>query len=189
VGKKYIEELTKEELKLVFKANYKLQTEVYEDMVDSELHWVGEQLDYIRASLLDWSIGANNYNYIKVKDNSGFIDGLIEMDKGIPLFNDTDAKQIYEVEKLRYELFNKDCEDEDYDDVEEQYEAQVKELAEAVTRQFGRRLDDCSNSEYQLDYFIEFYADARLEKDLFYVDDEDDSYELFEDVAYIKSYK
>jgi hypothetical protein len=189
VGKKYIEELTKEELKLVFKANYKLQTEVYEDMVDSELYWVGDQLDYIRGSLRDWSIGANNYNYIKVKDNSGFIDGLIEMDKGIPLFSDKEAKQIYEVQELRDRFYEMPSDEDGYEELEEEYEAAVQELAEAVTRQFGRRLDDCSNSEYQLDYFIEFYAESRLEKDLFYIDDEDDSYELFEDVAYIKSYK
>jgi hypothetical protein len=189
VGKKYIEKLTKEELKLVFKANNQLQNDVYEDMIDSELHWVGEQLDYIRASLSDWSIGAYNRNYLKVKDNSGFIDGLIEMDKGIPLFSDKEAKQIYEVQELRDRFYEMPSDEDGYEELEEEYEAAVQELAEAVTDKFGQRLDDCSNSEYQLDYFIEFYADARLEEDLFYIDDEDDSYVLFQDIAYIKSYK
>jgi hypothetical protein len=188
VGKKFISELTTEELKQVFKANHKLQGDVYEDMIDSEMHWIGEQLDYIRDSLRDWSIGAYGHNFIKIKDTDKFIAGLIKMDNGIPLFSDKDAKQIYEVEKLRDSFYNKDSDDEDYEEVEEELEEAVKELAEAVVDKFTQRLYDCSNSDYQLDYFIEFYCDSRLEQDLVYIDDETDSFELFEDIGYTKSY-
>jgi len=184
---KYIEELTKEELTKVFEANHKLQNDVYDDMIDSEMHWIGEQLDYLRDGLSDWSIGAYNHNYIRVRDNSKFIDGLIKMDKEVPLFSDEDAKQIYAVEKLRDELYEKDVDDEDYDEVEEGFEEMVHELAEEVTRAFTKRLDNCAERQYQLEYFLEFYVESRLEKDLFYI--KDDSYELFEDVAFTKSYK
>lgn len=185
--RKYIEEMNKEELIKVFEANHKLQNDVYDDMVESEMHWIGEQLDYLRDGLSDWSIGAYNYNYIKIKDNDKFIAGLIKMDKEVPLFGDEEAKQIYEVEKLRDEFYNKDCDDEDYEDVEEEYEGAVQELAESVVKAFTRRLNDCGEHKYQLDYFFEFYADSRLEKDMFYI--ENDTYELFEDVSFTKSYK
>jgi hypothetical protein len=81
--KLFVENMSKEQLKEVFEANQELQNKVYEDMVDSELHWVGEQLDYINSYLSDWSIGPNNRNYLKVSDSDGFINGLIDMDNKV----------------------------------------------------------------------------------------------------------
>lgn len=185
--KRYVEELSKEELVKVFEANARLQEAVYEDMVDSEMFWIGEQLDYIRDSLDSWSIGSYNHNYISVKDNDGFINGLIEMDKSIPLFSNEAAEQIYEVERMRDEFYIKDCYDEDYEDAEEKLNEAVKDLAEEVVRQFERRLNDCADNDNMLEYFLDFYYDARIEPGTMYI--KDNSYELYEEVFYIKSYK
>lgn len=185
--KRYVEELSKEELVKVFKANARLQEAVYEDMVDSEMFWISEQLNYIGDSLYNWSIGAYNHNYISVKDYDGFINGLIEMDKSIPLFSDEDAKKIYEVERMRDEFYIKDCYDEDYEEAEEKLDEAVKALAEEVVRQFERRINDCSDNDNMLEYFFDFYLNSRIEPETMYI--QDDSYELYEDVSYTKSYK
>ena len=183
--KRYVEELSKEELVKVFKANARLQKAVYADMVDSELFWIGEQLDYIKDSLQDWSIGVYNHNYISVKDIDGFIDGLIEMNKEVPLFEDT--KQIFEVDRMINEFYIKDCYDEDYEEAEKELEKAIKDLTEKVVRHFEERLDWCLDRDNQLEYFLDFYYDARMESGAMYI--KDDSYELYEDVSYTKSYK
>ena len=183
--KRYVEELSKEELVKVFKANARLQKAVYADMVDSELFWIGEQLDYIKDSLQDWSIGVYNHNYISVKHIDGFIDGLIEMNKEVPLFEDT--KQIFEVDRMINEFYIKDCYDEDYEEAEKELEKAIKDLTEKVVRHFEERLDWCLDRDNQLEYFLDFYYDARMESGAMYI--KDDSYELYEDVSYTKSYK
>jgi hypothetical protein len=185
MAKRYVEKLSKEELVKVFEANAKLREAVYGDMVDSEMFWIGEQLDYIKDSLQDWSIGVYNYNYISVKDIDGFIDGLIKMNKEVPLFEDT--KQIFEVERMRDEFYIKDCYDEDYEEAEEKLDEAVKALAEEVVKQFEKRLNDCADNDNMLEYFLDFYYDARMESGSMYI--QDDSYELYEDVSYTKSYK
>ena len=185
--KRYVEKLSKKELVKVFDANAKLQEAVYKDMLESEMFWIGEQLDYIKDSLQNWSIGVYNHNYISVKDIDGFIDGLIDMDKSIPLFSNEGAKQIYEVERMRNEFYNKNCYDEDYEEAEEELEQAVKDLAEEVVKQFEERLSGCSDRNNLLEYFIDFYYDARMESGSMYI--QDDSYVLYEDVSYTKSYK
>lgn len=183
--KRYVEELSKEELVKVFKANARLQEAVYEDMVDSEMFWISEQLNYIKDSLHNWSIGVYNRNYISVKDIDGFIDGLIEMDKEVPLFEDT--KQIFEVERMKNELYNKNCYDEDYEEAEKELKDAIEDLAQEVVKQFEKRLAGCLDRNNQLEYFLDFYYDARMESGSMYI--KDNSYELYEDVSYTKSYK
>lgn len=185
MAKRYVEKLSKEELVKVFEANAELREAVYDDMVDSEMFWISEQLNYIKDSLQDWSIGVYNHNYISVKDIDGFIDGLIEMDKAVPLFED--AKQIFEVERMRNEFYNKNCYDEDYEEAEEELEKAIKDLAQEVVKQFEKRLAGCLDRDNQLEYFLDFYYDARMESGSMYI--QDDSYVLYEDVSYTKSYK
>lgn len=207
--KLFIENMSKEQLTEVFEANQELQNKVYEDMVDSELLWVGDQLDYIRSYLSDWSIGPDNRNYINVSDSDGFINGLIEMDNGIPLFSDKEKVIIYDTKKLYDTFYNMeepyegDFEDEegdfdeeaydkaweDYNNSEKALDEAVDKLADAVVDKYTEIFDHMYNDDVQLDYFLDFYYDARMEPETFYIETENDSFELFECVAYTKSYK
>ena len=57
-----LNQLTKEELELVYDKNKKLQYEVFDDYQESEMYWITEQLDCFKSGLSDWSIGFNNHN-------------------------------------------------------------------------------------------------------------------------------
>lgn len=205
-----IKEMNNEQLTEVLNANSKLEDRVLEDMLESEMFWIGEQLDYIRSSMKDWSIGPDSRSYIKVGDSEAFIEGLVEMDESVPLFSDKDkviiytTKEKFEHYQLMTEPYEGDYEDEEgeldeeaynkaweqWDNAEEEIEELVQELADEVVHQMVKRLDYCYSSESRLDYFLEFYAQERLDEN-YYIDTTNTAnpYELFQDVAYTKSYK
>lgn len=203
-----ITEMNNEQLTEVFNANRKLQEKVLEDMIDSEMMWIGEELAYLKSSLKDWSIGTCQYNYIKVGDSQEFIAKLKDLQQDYGLFSDSEKHIITDTEALADKYFNMegpyegDFEDyEDYeealevyeqemDELEEQFEEAVEALAEAVADKYTERLDYFYASEAQLNYFLEFYANERLD-DNYYIDTTNTAnpYELFQDVAYTKSFK
>ena len=65
---KYINELTDNEKRALIENNSALANMVYDDMIENEMYFITEQLDYIRDGLRDYSIGAYNRNIIIVSD-------------------------------------------------------------------------------------------------------------------------
>src|SRR5437764_5217530 len=147
-----IKEMNNEQLTEVFNANNKLEEKVLDDMIESEMFWIGEQLDYIRSAMKDWSIGPDNRSYITVRDSEAFIEGVIVMDESVPLFSDKNKVIIYDTKakfdeyrameepqeedfedeegELDEEAYNKAWQDDD--NAEEQIEEVGRELAEEV---------------------------------------------------------
>lgn len=185
--KKYIKDMSKEELVKVFHANSKLKDDIYEDMVESEMLFVSEQLDYLRDSLSDWSIGTYNRNYMTIGDSDKFIEGMIKLDNSIPLLIEDDLPKLKEAVELRDKYRNTDVDSEEFEDLEEEVDEVAEELADLAVMRFTRRLDGLSKEEYQIDYFLDFYVDARLEEDGCYILADMKDYILYEDV--VKSYK
>lgn len=192
--RKYIEELTVEELTQVFNNNEKLQNQVLEDMIESEMHWISEKMDYIRKSLSDWSIGTGQRNYIIVKTRSmnEFLEGLKQMGREVPAFSDTKAAEIIgKLEKAAEAYYNADIDiDEDeYDLLEEGAEDALKEAADELADQFTRDLNGLYDHDTQLDYFLDFYSNARMEEEeTYYIHSDSETYKLYQDVSYTKSY-
>jgi hypothetical protein len=73
---KYIHQLTDNEKRELIENNSALANMVYDDIIESEMLFISEQLDHIRAGLRDYSIGACNRNYITVGNSVKFFDGL-----------------------------------------------------------------------------------------------------------------
>lgn len=201
IEKRYVNELNKEELVKVFNTNEKLRQEIMDDASESELFWIDEKLDYVRSSMRDWSIGAYQYSYIKIGDTRAFLEGLQTMDNEVPAFGDDKAKQIYEAVELCRQMdevadtlneMDYDEEREDYlnvegqlSELEEQFEAEVQRLADLLAKELQRDIEACYDEENALDYFLNFFADERMETGMWV----NENYELFKDVAYVKSYK
>lgn len=200
IVKRYVEELNKEELKAVFNNNEKLRTDVMEDAADGELNWVGEKLDYVRSYMSGWNIGAYDRSYIIVKNHRDFLEGLQTMDNEVPAFSDEKAKRIYEAVELcrqldetQDQLDELDWEDDEkaYNELEkevealtEQFESDVEQLGDMLATQLQRDLEYCYEEDNALDYFLNFYVEARMDGHTYYVNGE---FELFEDT--VKSYK
>lgn len=181
--KKYLKNLTNDELKKVFHANQKLRDDVYDDMIETEMHYIGEQLDYLSDGLSDWSIGTYNRNYIKISDPSDFISALDAVEKDIPILTDKETPKLkYALELSDKYRFSEMYSDEYYE-LEEELEEVARELADIVVGRFTEILDSCSKEEHQIDYFLEFYSDSRLDGDSCYIIEEDGDYILYEDTV------
>jgi hypothetical protein len=48
----------------------------------------------------------------------------------------------------------------------------VEELAEAVVDKYTEIFDHMYNDDVQLDYFLDFYHEARMEPEMFYIETE-----------------
>lgn len=196
-NKKFIEEMTKEERTEVFNKNTGLQHKVLDDMQDSEMDWIGEKLDYIREHLSDWSVGTGARPYIYAstmngtRTMSGILEGLKKMDAEVPAFGDDKAAEVIgNLEKAIDEYFDAESDRDDYDDLEEAAEKAVQTALDELAAQFEKDLNYCYDSDTQLSYFLEFYADARMDdEETFYIIPEEGTYKLYEDVAYTKTFE
>ena len=73
---KKFKDLSTEEFKSIVCGSKKLREKLYNRIVDSEMSFMGDRLDCIRDSLSDWSVGVCQRNYIKVRNNRDFVDGV-----------------------------------------------------------------------------------------------------------------
>lgn len=189
---KFVTELTKEELIKVFNRNSILQADVLDEMLDSELFWISEKMTYIQKYLSDWSVDANSPCFINVKTDyiamRDFLYGLIEMQKNIPAFSEDKAELIIErledaLDAYAYAPMNAD----NYEELEQDAMQATAEAAKELAKQFEEDLKWCFDKKHQLEYFLDFYVDARLNEKA-YVIPEEGTYQLYEDVHYTKSY-
>ena len=71
------------------------------------------------------------------------------------------------------------------EELEEKVERVAEEIADKMVATYTRILDNyCLDDIHVCDYFVEIYADARMDDD-YYVDSD---YRLFRDVSYTESY-
>lgn len=186
MAKKYVNELTKDELTKVYHANKKLREDIKNDIIDTEMFYISEQLDYIRDSLSDWSIGIYDHNYITVDDNVKFIEGMEEMDKSIPVFSDKQMEQLSLAIKLKNEYINEDIYSDRYYELEEELERSAKNIANMLAETYTKTLNSLYKEENQIEYLFEFYADNRLNSKC-YIIEENEDFILYEDM--VKSFK
>lgn len=173
---KRISELNNDELRKVFQENEKLQNEVEEYLTESEMYYISENLDRFRKYLKDWSIGFYNQNYIQIKDGfeSEFIEGVFDARNDYGFLSDEEFEKWQSVDFYEYDEWN---------DIHELNESLFNEFVEVVLNRFNE-MTNISNYDIE-DYFVEFYADAIMNDENFYVNYE--TFELFEVVT--KSYK
>lgn len=171
--KKYINELTIEQLKKVFSTNSILKDEIEEDMIETEMHYISEQMDYIRDSLSNWEIGAYYRCNINVNRYDEFILGMYEMDQSIPILDDKGSKLLESAVSLIDEYRNTDMieEEEKLYTLDDEIKAVGKELENMLVNSIERILDYCTKEDRQLDYFIDFYIENRLDEYTYIEDD------------------
>ena len=183
---KKFKDLNTEELKLVFENNSKLQEKIFNDMFDSAAFWCSEYLNCWKHGAIDYCIEWDRGTYFRSKDNALFIDGLKEVQRIYCFLADDWNKKIEYVEnllnKLDYLYYNSS--EENYNRLETRINELIEELETACYDRFMLEYEYCFNSKNQLDYFLELYADERINNN-FYVNED---YTLFEHVEYVKSY-
>ena len=91
---KEVQELNNNEVELLLD-NDSIQDDVMDYVMDCELSYIDDMLQYIKPFLADYSIAAYSYSYMNVNDTIGFINGLDKLQSDFGIFNDTDVKTLY----------------------------------------------------------------------------------------------
>ncbi|HGM3195536.1 TPA: hypothetical protein ACKOIF_000912 [Clostridioides difficile] len=179
---KKIADLNKEELKIIWEKNSQLREDVRKACEDNDMYWIDEILCNLNKSLTDWSIGFYNNNYIKIGDNHKFLLELKSVCEKYSFLSEEDLKSLEYAIALINKLHCMDFENKRFDMLENKINNMVKKLEEKVIEEFNKMTEPL-DKEYLLENFIEFYVDANLDDDNFYIDNE---YVLYEKI--IKSY-
>ncbi len=164
---KYIHELTDNEKRELIENNSALQNMVYDDMLENEMDFISEQLNYIAPGLCDYSVGSYNYNYMTVGNSAKFLDGLETLQKKYCTLPDELQPEIDRVLSARDRFYLMSYNNKNYDDLDAWIDEKAQYFADCITDYFSR----CSEPtrDDMINYFIEFYADERMD-DSFYID-------------------
>ena len=181
---KNFDTLTIEELKKVFENNKKLQDNIFDAAHDDVSYWINEYFDCFERGAFDCNIGYPG-DYIRVKDQDKFIQGLKQLQKDYCYLSEDDEKITLYADQLidRYNNLSY------YDDKNAaRLEARIEELIIILQGNFLRALVNEYNFYYDTnnlcDYFIQSYADNLTED--YYIDD---NYILYQHIEYEKCYK
>lgn len=185
--KKYIKNLTEEELLKVYHANEKLRNEVLKDHIESVMDYVDECLIPLKNGLSNWSVGTIERPYLKVNDYKlyHFMEGMKKAQSDYCLLPDDEAHLIDELEKAIYDYQESKTYSDEYYELEKLALEKAQNIADKVAEIFKKNLDACFGRKELENYFIEFYSEVRL-NGTEYIQDE--SYSLYEDISYTKSY-
>lgn len=164
---KYINQLTDNEKRALIENNGALQNMVYDDMIENEMYFISEQLNYIAPGLRDYSIGAYNRNIIIVSDALKFLDGLETLQKNYCALPDELTPEIDRVLKARDRFYLMDYNNKNYDMLDAWIDKKAQYFADCITDYFSGCLEPSRDD--MISYFIEFYADERMDNS-FYID-------------------
>lgn len=179
---KKINDLSEDELKIVWEKNSKLRDDVRRTCEDNDMYLIGEILDILSESLDNWSVGFYNNNYIKIKDGNYFIFKLNSVCEKYCFLSIEDSKYLNYGVVLINRLNCMDCDNKRFDMLENKINDMAQVFKEKVIEEFNKMTMPLEY-DYLLENFIEFYVEQYLNDDKFYIDDE---YMLYEKI--IKSY-
>ena len=165
---KYIHELTDNEKRELIENNSALANMVYDDMIENEMHFITEQLNYIAPGLRDYSIGAYNYNFITVGNSVKFLDGLETLQQYYCTLPDSMTTEIYTVLAARDRFYTMSYNNKNYDMLDAWIDKKAQYFADCITDCFSNCLDPSHDD--MIEYFIEFYADERMDES-YYIQD------------------
>lgn len=165
---KYIHELTDNEKRELIENNAALQNMVYDDMIENEMYFISEQLNYIAPGLRDYSVGSYNYNYITVGNSVKFLDGLEQLQKNYCTLPDDMQPEIDRVFAARERFYLMDYNNKNYDILDDWIDKKAQYFADCITKYFSDCLDPSRDDI--INYFIEFYTDERMDE-TYYIND------------------
>jgi len=172
----------KELLKQVFNNNEKLKEECYKDAYETNMDL---QLEFSQLCM-----GKNNYEYIDIRDNySSFYLVLKNSEKFIENIDknylSTEEEQLYNKAK---ELLEKRNNEEDTDKYYE-FDNELDYVAEQLLKMLEKDLHTYEkiDEEQAQENFMFNLQNNMVYEDLYYYE-EDDTYNLYEDISYTKNW-
>jgi hypothetical protein len=165
---KFIYQLIDNEKRALIENNFALANMVYDDMIEGEMNFISEQLDYIRAGLRDYSIGTYNRNYMTVGNSVKFFDGLEKLQEIYCTLPDDMQPEINRVLAARDRFYEMSYNNKNHDILDEWIDKKAQYFADCITDYFSSCLDPSRDD--MINYFLEFYADERMNES-YYIND------------------
>ena len=146
----------------LIESNHALADLVYNDMAETEMLFIDEQLHYIKPGLKEWSICPSSYNYIVVDDALLFLDGLEELQQHYYTLPDDMADEINKTLAARDRFRDMDMSYGNMYQLSEWLNRKAQYFADCMAQYFERCLDFTHLD--MVSYFLEFYADERMDR-------------------------
>lgn len=180
---KNFEQLTLEELNIVFNKNEKLQNIVLEAAQEDINFWISEYMNCFECGTIKYNIGYPG-NYIVIQDGRKFIEGLFKLQTNFCYLSEEGEKALKYCDVLidKYDNLSLSCDNSDMINsrIDEIMNDLKNEFLENLVNEYNYYNDFKNLSEY----FKEFYSDTM--NDNYYVDDD---YILYQHIEYEKCYK
>ena len=148
--KTYLNKLTSEELKTLFKNNEHLQELANELYRNDVMFWIGEKLEVFKAALSDWKIGFDCYNYIKISDASLFIQCYKDC---INIYS-SDNQTIAAVNEANEYILN------NYED--DEFDEKIEEFAHKLEKRLIAYFNNCLIDNDDADELIGYLVNSEL---------------------------
>ena len=169
MNKRYLENLSKSELKTIIACNNDLRNMLEEKYIEDTMYYVEDILDVIGGG--DYSIGFYQYNYWYSTRTRKSMEAIIEATEAYGLCSEK------EIEKVEYciELMNRldymSYDNKQYDNLETKIENLLDEIDDIITINFNKLTDD---SYIDNDLLLEeLYCTLDCEDETYYVLDDD----------------
>lgn len=183
---KKISELSNDELTEVFEKNEKLREEVENDAMESASLTVSEILSYFERNDIDYSISCyeDRGDFLKIIDIDNFLKSLSLLQKEIYVLDEKDEQLLNLVKKKQIIYCNMDSYNTNWHNLYRWIEKKAEYLANSLYRYIRSEYDYYTESKNLLQYFLEFYAEERMDESYYITPD----YSLFQHIEYEKEY-
>lgn len=165
--KKFIKEMTKDELKKLIAENEGVQNLMIEQILESNAFYVGEILDNL--GLLDWSIAPYDYSYVKA-DKNLFIGGLNTVLKDYGLLYE-ERERLEKLTTAYEKLATMEYDNKNYDRLEYFVDKEISEFEDMVAGELQNISGNGTDTENLPYEFIERAFDGQF--DNWYIKDND----------------
>ena len=169
MNKRYLENLSKSELKTIIACNNDLRNMLEEKYIEDTMYYVEDILDVIGGG--DYSIGFYQYNYWYSTRTRKSMEAIIEATEAYGLCSEK------EIEKVEYciELMNRldymSYDNKQYDNLETKIENLLDEIDDIITINFNKLTDD---SYIDNDLLLEeLYCTLACEDETYYILNDD----------------
>lgn len=152
--KRYLNELTREELEMVLEKNKGLQNMIRELTRNSEEFFIEEQLSYLKDSIGDYAIDPYQYSYISIEKPLDFIYDMRELERCVPVLSDKDRHYLEDPLEMAKELWGKG----NYSkELELKFNNAVASLRDVVLGNMISQLEYGEDMEAITNYFFEVF--------------------------------
>ena len=169
MNKRYLENLTNEELRTIVTYNNDLRNMLEEKYIEDTMFYVGDILEVVGGK--KWDIGFYQYNYWYSARTRKSMEAIIEATESYGLCSEEEVEKVKYCIELMNRLDDMDYNNKQHDNLETKVENLLNEIDDIITINFNNLTDDsCIDNDLLLE---ELYCTLACEDETYYILDDD----------------